>query len=139
MFRDPSQEAYCQAVGTSTTNRPVFDKRDPTPNDIYYPLGKFWVNQVGLRLWYLNSQSNVTGTLQSLWIEVVATSALESLSDTANTPVFPSPPGFVPNPNNIQLVGTNGISIVSNPPAFLLTFSITNFTPFNYVQVNHAM
>jgi hypothetical protein len=128
MFRDPSQEAYCQSVGTSTTNRPVFDKRDPTPNDIYYPLGKFWVNQVGLRLWYLNSQSNVTGTLQSLWIEVVATSstALLTLSDTANNVVFPSTATATP-PNDIQLIGANGVTVSANlpsPPNSSLTIAL---------------
>ncbi len=74
MFRDISQQVYCQSVGTGSTNFAVIEQRDPTPNDIYYPLGKFWVNQLDRKLWYLNSQNNIssplnpTGNLQSLWL-----------------------------------------------------------------------
>ena len=121
MFRDGSQQAYSQAVGTNSTNYPVIDLRDPIPNDVHYPLGKFWINQANLTIWYHNSQSNITGNLQSLWILIGAVNNILSLSDTANTVVFPSSNVDSP-PNNIQLVGVNGITITSDPPNNLITF-----------------
>lgn len=125
MFRDQSQQAYAQSVGTQSTNYAVIDNRDPTANDIFYPLGKFWINQTGLKIWYLNSQSNITGELQSTWILIGSTANILSLSDTANTVVFPSGNLDSP-PDNIQLVGGSGITITANPGSHLLTFVATN-------------
>lgn len=91
MFPNQSQQAYCQTVGTSSTNYPWIDHRNPTPDDIYFPIGKFWLNTAGQTLWYLNSQSNSTGKLQSLWIEISGGSAIvEKLEGNDGVPVSPS-------------------------------------------------
>lgn len=127
MNRDPSQQAYAVAVGTTSTNYPIFDKRDPTPQDIYYPLGKFWINQTGLKLWYLNSQSNASGVLLSNWQLIANSTGLQSISDTSGGVVYPTSINNVP-PQNIQLVGTNGITITANPGSNLLTVAGSNST-----------
>lgn len=119
-----TQQAYAQSVGTSPTNYPWIDTRNPTVNDIYYPIGKWWINTANLTLWYLNSQNTTSGYLQSVWLEVSAVSILDTISDTANTPVPPSSSSDIP-PNNIQLVGGAGITVVSNPGSHLLTISAT--------------
>ncbi len=124
MFRDGSEQAYSVAVGTSSTNFPVLDSRDPTPDDIYYPIGKFWINRKDIRLWYLNTQSNITGYLQSTWELISVSTVLASISDTANLPVFPSSNSATP-PDNIQLVGGTGITVVSSPGSNLLTITNT--------------
>lgn len=125
MNRDPSQQAYAVAVGTTSTNYPIFDKRDPSPNDTNYQLGKFWINQTGFKLWYLNSQSNASGVLQSNWQLVANSTGLQSLSDTSGGVVYPSSINNIP-PQNIQLVGTNGITITSDPNSNSLTIEASN-------------
>lgn len=90
MFPSYSQQAYCQSVGTSPTNYPWIDHRNPTPDDIFYKIGQFWLNIPDQTLWYLNSQSNVTGKLQSLWIEISGGSAIvEKLQGNDGDPVSP--------------------------------------------------
>lgn len=130
-----SQQAYSQAVGTNPTNYPIISTRDPNQYDVVYRIGQFWVNTSNKSLWYLNNQSNSSGQLLSTWIQISGGShVLQSLSDTANTVVFPSLDTSSP-PNNIQLVGQNGITITSVPASYLINFTINNFTPFAYVQV----
>lgn len=125
MVQQPiSQQAYAQGSGTAPTNFPVIFQRDPTPFDIYYPIGQFWVNQATKSLWYLNSQSNVSGQLLSTWELISVASVLVSLSDNANLPVFPSLPTDTP-PDNIQLVAGSGISIVATPASHLITITNT--------------
>src|SRR5271169_5625538 len=124
MNRDQSQQAYAQSVGNQSTNYPIVDTRDPTPNDIYYPIGKFWINQSGIRLWYLNSQSNMSGQLQSTWELISSSSVLVTLSDENNTVVSPSLPSATP-PDNIQLAAGTGISVIATPASNLITISNT--------------
>lgn len=91
MFPSYSQQAYCQSVGTSPTNYPWIDHRNPTPDDIFYKIGQFWINIPAQTLWYLNSQSNITGKLQSLWIEISGGSAIvEKLQGNDGIQVSPS-------------------------------------------------
>jgi len=122
--RSSSQQAYCQSVGTSPTGAPIIDIRDPNVNDVFYPIGQFWINQIGIRLFYLNTQSNVTGKLQSTWQLLSVQSTIASISDTANLPVFASSTIATP-PANIQLLAGSGISVISNPGLNLLTISNT--------------
>ena len=130
-----SQQAYSQAVGTNPTNYPIISTRDPNQYDVVYKIGQFWLNTQNVSLWYLNNQSNASGQLLSTWIQISeGNHVLQSLSDTANTVVYPSSDTSSP-PNNIQLVGQNGIIITSVPASNLINFTISNFTPFAYVQV----
>lgn len=119
-----TQQVDALAVGRTPTAWPVIEQRDPTPSDIYYPIGQFWINQGSSRLWYLQSKSNASGVLQATWELISVSTVLVSLSDTANTPVFPSSNSATP-PDNIQLVGGSGITVVSTPASNLLTITNT--------------
>lgn len=130
MFNQPnnlSQQAYAQAVGTAPTGGVVVYQRDPTPQDIYFTVGQFWINQADVNLWYLNKQSNASGVLLSTWELISTSSVLVSLSDTSNTVVDPSSPSSTP-PDNIQLVGGSGISVVATRASNLLTITNTAST-----------
>ena len=118
------QQAYAQSVATTPTSAIWVDTRDPTANDIYYPIGQFWLNQPATKLWYLASQKNTTGVLQSTWELISVSSALVTLSDTSNTTVSPSSSSATP-PDNIQLVGGTGITVVATPASNLLTITNT--------------
>lgn len=121
---NPSQQAYAQAQGTTPTGGAVIFQRDPTPQDIYYPLGQFWINQAGIRLFYLNLKSNQSGVLLATWELISTSSILVTLSDTANDVVEPSLPSDNP-PDNIQLFGSTGIQIVSDPTQNRIVFTST--------------
>lgn len=87
---DGSQQAYCQSVGVSSTNYPHLDTRDPTSNDVYYPIGKLWQNTTSNSLWYLNSFTSTGGILQAFWTEIsnAATSILEIVTNSGSaTPI----------------------------------------------------
>src|SRR5215831_7256070 len=118
------QQAYAQSVATTPTSAIWVDTRDPTANDIYYPIGQFWLNQPATKLWYLASQKNTAGVLQSTWELISVSSALVTLSDTSNTTVSPSSSSATP-PDNIQLVGGTGITVVATPASNLLTITNT--------------
>jgi hypothetical protein len=96
--------------------------RNPNTYDVSYVIGQFWQNTQNTSIWYLNSQTSANGLLQSNWVAIAST--LNSISDTVNTPVYPSSGLSIP-PDNIQLVGASGISVVSNAVANLLTISAT--------------
>jgi len=121
-YKNTSQLANSSTANTTPTNFPVIDKRDPTPNDIYYPIGKFWINQASARLWYLNTQSNISGVLQSTWELISVSSILVSLSDTVNNVVFPSSNSDIP-PDNIQFIGGPGITVVGNDTTHTMTIT----------------
>jgi hypothetical protein len=131
------QQAYTNNTGTTPTGWPVILARNPVSNvpnqDTNYKIGQFWIASLPNgteELWYLSAQStqvsatNPYGQLTSQWELISVNSALVSISDTANVPVFPSSNSSTP-PDNIQLVGGTGISIVSTPASNLITITNT--------------
>lgn len=171
-----SQQAYSQAVGTNATNYPVISTRDPTQFDVVYQIGRLWQNTTDETLWFLNSQSNASGQLISMWVPLTAgaSSGIEKVLVDTFTPPGTNP--VLPTANQITVtggqvaagttanviqtdslaastftiqiqrsqavssstVGDNGVSHFNSAQftvdanAFV---SITNFTPFAYVQV----
>jgi hypothetical protein len=65
----PGANLYTQGFGSRPENVevPHIDTRDPTQQDVNYPIGKHWVNTVGGEEFTLVSQSSVGGVLISLW------------------------------------------------------------------------
>ena len=119
-----TQQAYCQAVGSSPTNSTYIATRDPTSNDINFIIGKFWQNTSNESLWYLNSFSSANGIVQADWITI--DSSIQTLSDTANTTVSASSGTSTP-PNNIQLTSLDAtVTIVSDPTNNRITFSVND-------------
>ncbi len=116
-FFQPGQQAYCQAVGTSKTNNNVIFQRDPTSDDVLYPIGIFWQNQLLENLWYLNSFTSAGGILQAEWVLISVESILVSLSgsDTPNIPVFASTTSS-PLKDNIQLTNLDGSMTITSDP-----------------------
>ena len=100
-----------------------FKARDPTVNDVNYPIQKLWLNTTNDGIWFLKNFVSNQGIVTANWI-FVATGGqqFQSLSDTANTVVFPSLSSDTP-PNNIQLVGGTGITVTSDPTNHLITFA----------------
>lgn len=119
-----TQQAYCQAVGTSPTNSSYISNRDPTSNDINFIIGKFWVNTDNQSLWYLNSFTSANGVVQADWESIQ--SSLQTLSDTANTVVDPSS-GTATPPHNIQLTSLDAtVTILSDAANNRILFSVND-------------
>ena len=117
-----AQIVYSRSGGIASTGGNLVMTRNPNTYDVSYVIGQFWQNTQNTSIWYLNSQTSANGLLQSNWVAIAST--LNSISDTVNTPVYPSSGLSIP-PDNIQLVGASGISVVSNAVANLLTISAT--------------
>ena len=64
------QQAYGSSTGTTPTNAPWIDKRDPTVNDINYPVGKWWLNTAAKNLFYLNGFNSQTGIVYADWVPI---------------------------------------------------------------------
>ena len=120
----PSQNplSYAGVLPNNPTNL-IRNNRPPQVTDINANIGDEWEDTsvtpsdfYKLANLYFN---------RATWILLApGTGFLESLSDTANTPVFPSSDVSVP-PNNVQLVGAVGqINVVSNPSSHSITFSL---------------
>ena len=50
----------------------VFDKRDPTPSDVNYPIQKKWFNYVTEAYWMLEGFSSVGGFVSAIWLKIGA-------------------------------------------------------------------
>ena len=61
MTYNVNQQAYGPANGTTPTLGIHFDTRDPTPNDVTYPIGKFWQNTAEETMWFLNNFNSSSG------------------------------------------------------------------------------
>lgn len=72
MYSQPSNQNYSVATGSSTTNPfvEVFFSRDPTPNDVEYPIQKRWFNTSNETEWILISFTSFNGNLQAVWIRI---------------------------------------------------------------------
>jgi hypothetical protein len=67
-----SQQAYVLSSGTTSvlsTSGVIFN-RNPTPNDVNYPIARLWFNISNETVWYLNNQTNLSGNLQSNWVQI---------------------------------------------------------------------
>ena len=62
-----NQQAYARSQGTSTIPTFIFEDRDPTTNDIKYPLYSAWVNTLTKGIWYLEA-FNPTGGFQAVLV-----------------------------------------------------------------------
>jgi len=125
MSNSNSQQAYCQTVGTSPTGSAWIDQRDPNGNDVNFKVGQFWVNQNGVRLFYLNSFTSTGGVLQAVWELISVNSILATLSDTGNANIVPASLSSATPPDNIQLAAGAGISVVGNPATNTITITNT--------------
>jgi len=70
MTFQPGANVYTQGFGSRPENVevPHLDMRDPTPNDILFPIGKRWTNTIGNSEWVLTSQSTIGNVTTSTWV-----------------------------------------------------------------------
>lgn len=124
-----SQQAYGLNTGSTPTGGIWIDTRNPTGNDIGnpWPLGQLWLNNTTSNLYYLNNYTSTTGYVQANWVLIsIASGLIDSFSDTANTPVYPSSSTATP-PQNIQLTNLDGtITILSDAPNNRIIVSANN-------------
>jgi len=102
MSFQPGAVLNTQAFGNRAENVevPHIDTRAPTSSDYLYPIGKYWINKSANTVYFLTSQSSsASGTTSNWQLIDSGTSALSTLTDTANTVVSPVS-------NNIKIAGT---------------------------------
>jgi|GEM_PF-5437469 hypothetical protein len=105
-----------------------FSDRDPTPNDINYPIQKRWFNTVENNEWILVSFTSFNALLQANW-QPVSQSSADLLFLSGNTG------GMVPGDafSNINVFGdTTTINVVGNPVTHTLTISTTDTVATTY-------
>lgn len=70
MSIQPGSVLYTQGFGSAPENVevPVIQTRDPTAQDINYPVGKRWVNTVGNTAKTLTSLSSFGGVVTATWV-----------------------------------------------------------------------
>ena len=133
-----SQQAYGQSTGTTPTGGVYVATRDPTSLDVGnpWPLAQLWLNNSNTNLWYLNNFTSTAGYVQANWVLVsIASGILQSISDTADTPVDGSGSTGTP-PFNVQLINLDGsIGITSDPGNHRLIFSYTGIAGTTWIVV----
>lgn len=123
-----ANQLYPVANAVTSSNPFVveFQSRAPTVNDINFPIQKYWLDTSLNDFWFLKNFTSAGGVVEANWIRIGGGIAdLVSLSDTANTVVFPSLSSDTP-PNNIQLINLDGgITITSDAPDNRIIFGLT--------------
>lgn len=78
-----------QGYNTNTSNFVmVFETRDPTANDVNYPIQKMWVNTTAGKTFVLVGYDTYLGYLQANWLNItVASNDLSTLTGDDNLPV----------------------------------------------------
>ena len=70
-FFQPGANVYTQGFGSRPENVevPHLDVRPPTSSDInaFYPIGKHWIDTVGLVEYTLVGQTSIGGVLSAIW------------------------------------------------------------------------
>ena len=117
-----STELDALSVGRTSSNPfvDVFASRDPTPNDINYPIQKKWLNTTDNTFWELEALPGVGGVTTAVWVKIASESLIESLTGNTGGPVFPIPA----DPNNINVVGDGNFIVTSGNPG-TATLTIT--------------
>lgn len=115
------QTLYALQPGTTSSNPfiNVYSIRDPTINDINYPIQKRWINFSQTKEWILENFNSTSGFPLANWVLLASGSSL-AITLTGNTGGPVSPTG-----NNINVVG-DGITatINGNPGTSTLTVSV---------------
>ncbi len=119
------------AVGRTSSNPfvDVFSSRDPTPQDINYPIQKKWLNTVDNTFWELEALPGVSGITTAVWVKIGSASLTESLTGNSGGPVFPD------GSNNINVVGDGTyITTVGTPLTNTLTIIPGTGLPTIFVE-----
>ena len=127
-----SQSLDALAVGRTGSDPFItyFSTRDPTSNDVNYPVQKRWFNTALDNEWILVNYTNSSGQLLANWQPVSHSSAVtETLTGNSGGPVA------VDGANNINVVGdATTINIVGVPGTHTLTASTTGSIATTYTE-----
>jgi len=106
-----------------------FNTRDPTPQDINYPVQKRWVNTDNNTEWILLGFLSTGGVITANWLELISGSGItETLTGNTGGAVFPD------GSNNINVIGdTTTVNIAGNPGTHTLTVSAVAEIPTSFV------
>jgi len=122
---------YTTANGTTQSDVffTFFADRDPTTNDINFPVNKRWINTTSGEEWILTGYVGNSGINTATWLQISQGSAQDiiSLSDNDGNLAYPSLDTDVP-PNNIQIAGEIG---EKNGTPFSTTTAGTNSITIN--------
>lgn len=124
---------YGVAIGTTTTNPFVthFDTRNPTVNDVNYPVQKRWFNTNLDEEWILVSFTTIGGVYQANWQPISSSSPVETLTGNSGGAVGPN------GSSTIFVLGDETtINIVGTPVDNTLTASLVGGAAVQSVEVD---
>jgi|GEM_PF-1578521 len=115
----PGANLYTQGFGSRPENVevPHLDVRPPNANDVGYPIGKHWIDNVGLIEYTLVGQTSIGGNLQSIWdnggnaAATTTTAGIVSLSTLAQLEAGTAPAGAVVPLANDVFTFVNSVAI----------------------------
>ncbi len=134
MFQ-PGANIYTQGSGSRPegVEVPHIEKRNPSPSDVNYPIGKTWLNQATNSQFILYSFNSFNGVTSANWDTVSTPSGgLDSLSD-GTTKVFPDGTG------NISILGNGQVIVTSNPGSNDLELSLAGELSLGDVVINGSL
>jgi hypothetical protein len=117
-------EVYTQGFGSKPlgVETPIIAQRNPTPNDVNYPLGQEWVNSVNATAYLLTQVSTISGVYQASWQSITgAASSLNTLTGNTGGPISPT---F----GDIQIVGTGSVAVAGSGSTLTISASTTSLT-----------
>ena len=104
----------------------VYETRNPTAQDVNYPIQKRWVNLSNNIEWILISYTNASGQLQANWVSLGMAST-QTLTGNSGGAVS------VDGSNNINVVGDGTtIDVVGDPSTHTLTISAIGEVPLTF-------
>lgn len=124
---------YPVANATASSNPFIdqFNDRDPSPQDINYPIQKKWLNTSSNTYWELKEFTAFNGITSAVWIKIASQQLVESLTGNSGGAVLPVPVGS----NNIFVVGDGTfITTVGTPLTGTLTIEPAGGLATSYVE-----
>lgn len=104
------QQAYGSSQGTVPVPAFLFEKRDPTPHDIRYPLYAGWVNTITYAIWYLEAFHTLSGQITAQW-RAVGPIVVNTVSPTTADYLYPIGQTWINTANDTYwgLVNVTGV------------------------------
>lgn len=126
MTSQTSKLVYGVNTGITTIASVVEQARDPTTTDKTYSVGQIWLNSVSRTTWILFGFTSSSGITSAVWQSVGGSSGINTL--TGNDSIAVSPTS-----QNINIVGSGGVSVAGNIGTSTLTISATGLSQFGPV------
>lgn len=126
------------AVGSSSSNVFIteFALRDPTPNDVNFPIKKRWINTVAANEWILTGFTTIAEQTTANWLEINigGISSEKFLPDSGTSPVVPD--AF----SQVGVHGVNTVTVIGGTNEFTVTPTSAGYpiTPYVVGPVGQA-